>query len=120
MKNILFFLIIILWSKNVFAWKYATGKVEVLYVNTYGNYSEKYLNQGFCFKLEGFDHFLKIKYFETGEQENNLQFSQSIVLAAKMTEKTLKVTYVDWGDDTSCRVNGGSQAAKWLENIQIL
>lgn len=120
MKKILLLTLTILSSQSVFAWKYATGKVENLYVNTYGNYSAAHLNGGYCFKLEGFGHYLKIKYFENAEQANNLSIVQSMVLAAKLAGKEVKVTYVDWGDDTSCRVNGAALPAKWLENLQIL
>ena len=120
MKRVVFFGLSILFSQSAFAWKYATGKVENLYVNTYGNYSAAHLNGGYCFKLEGFDHYLKIKYFESGEQANNLNIVQSMVLAAKLAGKQVKVTYVDWGDDTSCRVNGTGLPAKWLENLQVL
>jgi hypothetical protein len=45
-----------------------TGKIEVLYVNTYGNYSSNHLNGGFCFKIEGYEHYLKIAYADSGEK----------------------------------------------------
>jgi hypothetical protein len=97
-----------------------TGKIDVLYVNTYGNRAASYLNKGFCFKIAGYDKYLKVGYAESGEARQNLEFVQSLVLAAKLAGKEVKATYVDWGDDTSCRINGTNQAAKWLENLQIL
>lgn len=120
MNKALAIIMILVFSPSAFAWKYITGKVDVLYVNTYGNYAETHLNKGFCFKLKDHDHYLKVKYYEDGEQKNNIQFAQSIVLAAHMSGKEIKATYVDWGSDTSCRINGGSKPAKWLENIQLL
>lgn len=120
MKKIVLLILLMILSSQAFAWKYTTGKVDVLYVNAYGNYSEAHLNQGYCFKLIGFDHYFKISYAESGEKYNNLQLVQSMVLAAFMADKEVRVTYVDWGEDTSCRVNGAAQTAKWIENVQVL
>lgn len=121
MKAFLFIVLSLMFvSTNVYAWGYATGKVDVLSVNTYGNYASTYLNKGYCFKLVGFDHYFKIAYHDSGERLHNLQTVQSIVLAAKLSEKQLVATYVDWGEDTSCRVNGAPVPAKWLENLRML
>jgi len=95
-----------------------TGKVEVLSVNTFGNYSEPHLNGGYCFKLsgEGNDHYLKIAYADSGEKRNNLQLVQSMVLTAYVSEKIL----VDWGDEQpTCRVEGSNYSARWLENLKF-
>jgi hypothetical protein len=107
-------------ASPVHAWGFATGKVEVFYVNTYGNFLEGNLNGGFCFKLVGFSHYFKIAHADSGEKRSNLLLVQSMVLAAHMSGKELKATFVDWGDDASCRVNGAAQPAKWLENLQLL
>lgn len=101
------------------AWGVATGKIDVVNVNTYGNYSANHLNGGYCFKLIGFDFYFKVAYFDSGEQKNNLLLVQSMVLAASMADRGLKVTYVDWGTDPTCRVNGTSIPAKWVENLQV-
>ncbi|TRY33404.1 hypothetical protein [Aliiglaciecola sp. M165] len=116
----LILILTLVFSPQAFAWKYMTGKVEVFYVNTYGNYSSSYLNGGFCFKIAGYDHYLKIAYAETGEQRQNLELVQSMVMAASMADRRVKATYVDWGNDTSCRENGAQKPAKWLENLQML
>lgn len=107
-------------SMKVYSWGYMTGKIENLYINTYGNYASSYLNSGFCFKIEGYDYYLKVSYADSGEKRQNLEFVQSLVLAAHMSNKQVKATYVDWGDDTSCRVDGNNRPAKWLENLQLL
>ena len=118
LKSLVFVVLAILTSVS-HAWGYAAGKVDVFYVNAYGNYSDAALNGGFCFKLTGFDYYFKIKYFDSGEQKNNMLLVQSMVLAAHISGRELKVTYVDWGQDATCRLNGNIQAAKWLENLQM-
>ena len=118
LKLVLLFALV--FSPQAFAWKYMTGEIEVFYVNTYGNYSAGYLNGGFCFKIAGYDHYLKVAYAESGEQRQNLELVQSMVMAASMANRQVKATYVDWGNDTSCRVNGAQKPAKWLENLQML
>jgi hypothetical protein len=120
MFKVLSIFVVVIFSFKASAWGFMTGKVEVLYVNTYGNYSEKYLNGGYCFKLEGHDKYLKIAYAGSGEKLHNLQTVQSIVLAAKLSGKQLRATYVDWGDGTTCRVDGAPKPAKWLENLRML
>jgi hypothetical protein len=102
------------------AWGYASGKVDVFQVNTYGNYTDSALNGGFCFKLTGFNFYFKVKYFDSGEQKNNMLLVQSVILTAHTSGRELKVTYVDWGQDPTCRVSGDTQPAKWLENLQML
>lgn len=103
-----------------YGWGFMTGKVDVLYVNTYGNHLESELNRGYCFKLVGFAHYFKVAHADSGEKRSNMLLVQSLVLAAHLSNKELKVTFVDWGDDTSCRVNGALHPAKWLENLQLL
>ncbi|WP_065188214.1 hypothetical protein [Shewanella woodyi] len=112
--------LLMFFSISAYAWGYMTGKIDVLYVNTYGNYSSSHLNGGFCFKIVGYDHYLKVAYADSGEKLQNLEFVQSLVLAAQMSNKEVKATYVDWGNDTTCRINGTSKQAKWLENLQVL
>ena len=120
MKKFLTFTFILALSFDVFAWKYMTGKVDVVYVNTYGNYDSTHLNNGYCFKLKGYEHYLKLRYHTDGEKHDNIQYVHSMVLAAHLSGKSLKATYVDWGSDTSCRMNGAKKPAKWLENLQML
>jgi hypothetical protein len=120
MKNILAFALTLILASQAYAWGYSTGKVEDLYVNAYGNYDAEFLNGGYCFKLTDSGFYMKIAFFDSGERRNNFQLVQSMVMAAKMSGKQLKATYVDWGTDPTCRVSGVTQPAKWLENLQML
>jgi hypothetical protein len=106
-------------SSQAFAWGMFAGTVEVMHVNTYGNYADSYLDQGFCFKLKGSSHYLKIAFAETGEKRANHDFVKTLVLAAYMSGKELKAYYVNWGTDPLCRVNGANLPAKWLEDLQM-
>lgn len=102
------------------AWGHMAGTVDVLHVNTYGNYLDGHLNGGFCFRLKGQDKFLKIAHSESGEQRRNLELVQKLVLTAHLTGKELRATFVDWGEDTSCRMNGNAMPARWLEDLQLM
>ena len=104
---------------KAFAWGHASGPVETVFVNAYGNYDTGSLQQGFCFKVKGYDSFIKIAYSDTGEKRKNLDMVQSMVLAAYLAGKPVKVTLVDWGTDPTCRINGNTVSAKWLENISL-
>lgn len=106
-------------SSQAFAWGMFTGGVEIMHINTFGNYADTYLDQGFCFKLKGSSHYLKITFAETGEKRANHDFVKTMVLAAYMSGKELKANYVDWGTDPFCRVNGANLPAKWLEDLQM-
>lgn len=120
MKIFFALIVCLLCATQSHAWGYASGSVEILYVNTYGNFSDANLNGGYCFKLAGFNYFFKVAYADSGEKRNNLQIVQSIVMAAYMSGKPVRATFVDWGEDASCRLNGAPQPAKWLENLQLL
>jgi hypothetical protein len=113
-------IMLLLSSSKAFAWGMMVGGVDVLHVNTFGNYADSFLDGGFCFKLKGNDKYLKIAYGETGEKRKNHDFVQTMVLAAHMAGKELRAQYVDWGTDPSCRVNGTSMPAKWLEDLQLI
>jgi hypothetical protein len=120
MKIIAAGLVLCAGSSELYAWGYMSGAVEVLHVNTYGNFEESQLNGGFCFKLKGHSEYLKISYSETGEKRRNFDFVQKLVLTAYVTSKELKASYVDWGTYPICRVNGAAMPAKWLEDLQVL
>lgn len=120
MSKPLAFAVLAVIATSSHAWGYSSGKVDVFNVNTYGNFADGFLNGGFCFKLTGADFYFKVRYFDSGEQKNNVLLAQSMVLAAQASGKELKVTYVDWGQDPTCRVSGTTMPAKWLENLQIL
>lgn len=96
-----------------------SGEVEVLHVNTYGNHNQQFLQKGFCFKLRGYEDYVKLRYYDAGEQRANFDYVQSMVLAAYMGNKPLKLTYVDWGESPTCRVRGSNYPAKWLEDLQF-
>ena len=114
------FTLFALFSSSSYAWGFATGKVDILYVNTYGNYSASELNGGYCFKVIGFDYYFKVAYSDSGEKRNNMLLVQSMVLAASISGRELRATYIDWGTDPTSRVNGALVPAKWLENLQVL
>lgn len=106
-------------SSQAFAWGIFTGGVDIMHINTYGNYADTYLDQGFCFKLKGSSHYLKVRFAESGEKRANHDFVKTMVLAAYLSGKELKATYVDWGTDPLCRVHGDNFPAKWLEDLQM-
>lgn len=112
--------LLLLPAAHVFAWGKMQGNIEILHLNTYGNYSDKHLQGGFCFKLEGYEHYLKLKFYENGEQRSVYDFTQSLVLSAYIAQKEVKAQFVDWGTDPTCRVRGGTKPAKWLEDIMFV
>lgn len=120
MLKVVFFVTSLFLSSNVLAWGYMTGEVEIVHVNTYGNHEARFLNNGFCFRIKGYDHFLKLRYHDEGEQRSVYNFTQSLVLAAHMAKKTVRAVHVDWGEDTSCRVKGRQLPAKWLEDVMLV